>query len=416
LPAGDLNHCYRYRTLLSRRYFILLVILAAGFMSGVLLLDGRGLVRQLLLGAATFVFLWIFCCCAGIERTPVICCIVVATVGEIVLSIGWGLYSYRHSVIPLYVPPGHGLFYALAAATSQRRTLRGLTRPITGVVLLFGSVLAAHRLAVSNDAWGCLWWIGAAVLLLRSENQLMLSACFVYTIVLEWAGTANGNWMWASTVPYLGLSSANPPAGVGILYILLDLIVVSLAHRRSRATDAVREQLATRGVPVVAAGRIARRDDVMKRSLHATLLFMVVCAACTRAPVVGAVTDFGVFELGAGEPGTRQARFTERTHVIVPRLGRQFGFRFKLENVPHSATAIDLETYVTHPPIRMPNGQIRTHYELLTTIPARDGVAMSVTGYSFDRPQEMSPGVWTFEHRYHGKALVKQSFTVLPAR
>jgi hypothetical protein len=64
--------------------------------------------------------------------------------------------------------------------------------------------------------------------LLRSHNQLLLSAAFVYTILLEWLGTAIGNWQWAAVVPHVGLHSANPPGGVGMLYILLDLITVAI--------------------------------------------------------------------------------------------------------------------------------------------------------------------------------------------
>ena len=62
----------------------------------------------------------------------------------------------------------------------------------------------------------------------KSHNGLMLSACYVYTTYLEWVGTAIGNWRWAAEVPFVGLHSANPPAGVGILYILLDLIVMGI--------------------------------------------------------------------------------------------------------------------------------------------------------------------------------------------
>jgi hypothetical protein len=64
-----------------------------------------------------------------------------------------------------------------------------------------------------------------------SRSQLMLSACFTYTLLLEWAGTANGNWRWAGEVPFIGLTSANPPSGVGILYVLLDLMVVAVTAR-----------------------------------------------------------------------------------------------------------------------------------------------------------------------------------------
>ncbi len=74
--------------------------------------------------------------------------------------------------------------------------------------------------------WGFLWWAGALAFITRSRNRLLLASCFVYTILLEWLGTAIGNWRWSAEVPFVGLHSANPPAGVGILYILLDLIVV----------------------------------------------------------------------------------------------------------------------------------------------------------------------------------------------
>jgi uncharacterized protein DUF3859 len=127
----------------------------------------------------------------------------------------------------------------------------------------------------------------------------------------------------------------------------------------------------------------------------------------------GKVVESGLFELGPGEPGTREVHFTEHGNVFAARLGLRFGFRFTLANVPDGAT-IDLMTVVTHPPIRNKNGETETHYELITTIPVTKGSAMSVTGYSFDRPEEMTPGVWTFTHSFHGKTLVTQSFTIRP--
>jgi hypothetical protein len=148
-----------------------------------------------------------------------------------VLSLGWGLYSYQHALIPLYVPPGHGLFYALAFATSRQRALLDRERLIARAVLAFGTLTAIVSLAVHGESWGFLWWVGAMALIAISRNQLMLSACFAYTIVLEWFGTANGNWLWTAVVPGLGLRSANPPAGVGILYIVLDLVVVAITAR-----------------------------------------------------------------------------------------------------------------------------------------------------------------------------------------
>jgi len=208
--------------------FLTFVTSSAVFMTVLLLLDRDGLPQQLAFGTATTLFLWLFARTSQVPLRQIVCCVIVATIGEVVLSIGWGLYSYRHAVIPLYVPPGHGLFYTLAAATARQQFVRVRGAMITRSVVIGGSALAVGSLALKHDVWGFLWWVGALALIALSKNRLLLSACFVYTIILEFVGTAFGNWRWTAEVPFLGLHSANPPSGVGILYILLDLIVVAI--------------------------------------------------------------------------------------------------------------------------------------------------------------------------------------------
>jgi hypothetical protein len=215
------------------RHTFWIVVVAALFMTSVLLLDREG-PAQLAFGLATAAFVWLLVRRTGIDGRQVLCAIVVATIGEVVLSVGWGLYTYQHALIPLYVPPGHGLLYGLAAVTARNELLQKHADAITRSVLSVGSVIALVTLLMFNDVWGLLWWIGAFALLTRSSNKLLLSSCFVYTILLEWGGTAIGNWRWEPVVPGLGLQSANPPSGVGILYILLDLIVVAIASRAPR--------------------------------------------------------------------------------------------------------------------------------------------------------------------------------------
>jgi hypothetical protein len=204
---------------------------SALFMAAVLLLDADGFATQAALGLATGAFLWFFARRTEVDGRQIVWAIVVASIGEVVLSLGWGLYSYQHALIPLYVPPGHGLFYTLAAATSHQAFFRKRSAKITRVVMISGTLMAILSLVFARDVWGFLWWLGALALIVRSRNQLMLSACFVYTIFLEWAGTAIGNWQWTAIVPGVGLHSANPPAGVGLLYILLDLIVMAITAR-----------------------------------------------------------------------------------------------------------------------------------------------------------------------------------------
>lgn len=210
------------------RRFLTFIAASAAFMTLLLFIDCDGIAQQLALGTATAAFLWFFARKTEVDPRQIVCAIVVATIGEIVLSLGWGLYSYRHALIPLYVPPGHGLFYTLAAASARQPWLRAREAVIRNGVIAFGSVYALVSLIAFNDVWGLLWWLGALALIRQSRNQLLLATCFCYTIVLEWVGTAIGNWHWNAVVPGLGLHSANPPAGVGILYILLDLITVAI--------------------------------------------------------------------------------------------------------------------------------------------------------------------------------------------
>lgn len=225
------------------RRFVVFVAASAVFMPAVLLLDGDGLWRQLALGAATAGFIWFFARRSGVDSRQVLAAIVVASCGEVVLSLGWGLYTYQHALIPLYVPPGHGLFYTLAAASAAQALFRRHERAITRTVVVLGSLNALLSAIFLHDMWGLLWWLGALALITRSRDRLLLSACFVYTLLLEWAGTAIGNWRWAPEVPWVGLHCANPPAGVGILYILLDLIVVAIAGRLARAAVPQAENL-----------------------------------------------------------------------------------------------------------------------------------------------------------------------------
>src|SRR5438067_428881 len=206
IPRDKLNDPMIER---ERRRFERLLLATALFVPAILLLDGSSIARQLLLGAATASFLWLVARRTSVPLTSIAVAIVVATIGEVVLSMIWHLYSYRFTpLVPLYVPFGHGLFYTLAAASAESRRLE---RAITTIVIVAGSAIAVAQIALMNDQWGMLWWIGAALLITRSNNRLLLSICCVYTMLLEWLATALGNWRWAAEVPGLHLHSANPP-------------------------------------------------------------------------------------------------------------------------------------------------------------------------------------------------------------
>ncbi|HMD36356.1 MAG TPA: hypothetical protein VKH42_15375 [Vicinamibacterales bacterium] len=216
------------------RRFVAFAVGTAVFIPALLTIDRDGLVPQLAFAAITFTFLFASTYRSRVPRLQILAAILVATLGEMFLSLVWGLYGYKHFLIPLYVPPGHGIFYALAAETAEQDGIRQRERVIVPGVLVAGTLLAVINLIMRGDTWGFLWWAIVLMLIRSSGNRLMLSACFVYTMYLEWVGTAIGNWYWNPYVPFVGLHSANPPAGVGILYILLDMIVVALTVPRTQ--------------------------------------------------------------------------------------------------------------------------------------------------------------------------------------
>lgn len=152
-------------------------------------------------------------------------------------------------------------------------------------------------------------------------------------------------------------------------------------------------------------------------------------AAEPNAKPKGQVLEFGTFELvgpqqtvpnaktlDGAERNAAAARFTRQTDKIPAEAGVQFGFRFKLTNLPESGT-VDLKTIVKHPPIKDEKGVVQRGYTVTTTLPVTDGYVSEVSGYSLDRPEELVPGAWVFEHWYGGKKLVSQAFTVVaPSR
>ena len=163
------------------------------------------------------------------------------------------------------------------------------------------------------------------------------------------------------------------------------------------------------------------------RTLSVALICFVAPALAddTEAKPKGEVTEFGTFTLVGRQvdvpnPGTldgaerhaRGARFTRQTDQIPAQIGVQFGFRFKLTNIPEPKT-VALQTIVKHPPIKSEQGVIEHEYKVTTTLPVMKGNVSQVTGYSLDRPEELVPGVWVFEHWYRGEKLVSQSFTVV---
>jgi hypothetical protein len=162
----------------------------------------------------------------------------IATVGEVIGSLIWGLYTYRLDNLPAFVPPGHGLVYlaGLSLATLVAR------RPVTLLVVAgAGAVgwgvagLTVLPTADASGALGCAFLVAVLVWTRRP----VYAGVFLAVAALELYGTAIGTWTWQAVVPGLGLPQGNPPSGAASGYIVFDVLALALTAGGAAACSRV---------------------------------------------------------------------------------------------------------------------------------------------------------------------------------
>ena len=203
------------------------VLILATIVGGLFVDQHGGALGQVVVSALTWVLL-----AALLRRSPattrpaLFACLVIATAGEIFLSLVWGLYQYRQQNIPLFVPPGHVLLFFLGTRIAERlpessvHWIAAAAAPLIAVLAwngrdTLGPLLFALFLA-------CLW---------LSPSRRLYATMFVLSLAMEIYGTWMGNWTWSRDVPWLGLTADNPPVAAGAFYCVLDFLVVTVVAR-----------------------------------------------------------------------------------------------------------------------------------------------------------------------------------------
>lgn len=168
------------------------------------------------------------------ERRALIACLLIATLGELVLSLLWGVYRYRLGNIPLFVPPGHVLLFLLGLALAQR-----LSEAAAWALIAGAAVYSLAAAALGLDTLGAVLFLLLAVAaLVMPGHRRLYASTFVLALGLELLGTWLGNWSWSREVPLLPLLTTNPPLAAGALYSSLDALVAAalLFPRQSSAS------------------------------------------------------------------------------------------------------------------------------------------------------------------------------------
>jgi len=171
---------------------------------------------------ALAVFVWLLLQGGGLEKRALLACITVAGLGEVLLSIGWGLYDYQFRNIPVFVPPGHALLMTLGVLMARRT-------PAWAIWLV---PVATLPYVVTGwwqgwDTTGAILFLIFLACLMTGKARSLYVTMFALSLLLELYGTWLGNWAWRPLVPWLQLSNTNPPACSGALYCVLDLLVLA---------------------------------------------------------------------------------------------------------------------------------------------------------------------------------------------
>jgi len=194
-------------------------------------------------------------------RVQTLVVVAIATIGEIIGSLVWGLYTYRLENLPTFVPPGHGLIYLaglslatlLAKRTSALLVAAGIVAGAWGIAGV--TVLPAQDI---SGTIGCAFLIGVLVWTRRP----VYAGVFMAVVGLELYGTALGTWTWQPAVPGLGLSQGNPPSGVASGYVVFDVVALALVARLGVAAAALQSRSGRRSeAPTTAPARISSRAE-----------------------------------------------------------------------------------------------------------------------------------------------------------
>jgi hypothetical protein len=194
-------------------------------------------------------------------RLQTLAVVAIATLGEVIGSLIWGLYSYRLGNLPSFVPPGHGLVYlaGLSVATLLAERTGALLLAAGAMAAIWG--IAGVTVLPAPDAsgtLGCAFLIGVLVWTRRP----VYAGVFTVVVALELYGTALGTWAWQPTVPGLGLSQGNPPSGVASGYVVFDVVGLAIVAWAGTALVALQSRRARRAAASTAVpARMSSRAE-----------------------------------------------------------------------------------------------------------------------------------------------------------
>lgn len=151
----------------------------------------------------------------------------VSAVGEVILSMGIELYTYKFGTVPIYVPFGHAIVIGSGFQLLWQAGVHERADAIINRFLILYAALFLGVFLIFGDSFtvllGLLFFLGVFAMKQRVIYMFMP----IFVLFVEFVGTAFGCWSWSPS-PFGFLSTTNPPMGSVMFYVYLDMIVMML--------------------------------------------------------------------------------------------------------------------------------------------------------------------------------------------
>ncbi len=162
-------------------------------------------------------------------RKLMVTMVLLSYIGELIFCTLLGMYNYRTTLIPLYVPFGHAIVYAsgyvFAHTNCAVRSDKLLKRYFAiGFLLLFLSVGI-----FLNDVFSLIFGVFFFLLLKRKKWQNLYYFIALCVIFIELVGTYFQCWKWIPKTFGL-IPAVNPPMGAVFFYAGGDVLLVKIVE------------------------------------------------------------------------------------------------------------------------------------------------------------------------------------------
>lgn len=148
-------------------------------------------------------------------------------IGELIFCKLLGMYHYRTSAIPLYVPFGHAIVYASGYIFAKSSWAIANDKKLC---LFFSWSFVLLFLAVGfflNDVFSIIFGVLFFVLLKRKRWQNLYYFIALCVIFIELVGTFFQCWTWVPKIFDI-IPAANPPMGAVFFYAGGDVLLVKI--------------------------------------------------------------------------------------------------------------------------------------------------------------------------------------------